>query len=106
LIAMVAPTLDGVAEGRWAARPPRPDDAIATKDLLLRAWDDADALLAGRWPQIPAARFLAVDSAFGLWTAPNTTTLLYLIDNEIHHRGQGYVYLRMLGVTPPPFYER
>ena len=28
------------------------------------------------------------------------------IDNEIHHRGQGYVYLRALGKEPPPFYER
>ena len=26
--------------------------------------------------------------------------------NEIHHRGQGYVYLRALGIEPPPFYER
>ena len=31
---------------------------------------------------------------------------LYLIDNEVHHRGQGYVYLRALGVEPPPFWER
>jgi uncharacterized damage-inducible protein DinB len=32
--------------------------------------------------------------------------LLYCIDNEIHHRGQGYVYLRALGIEPPPFWER
>ena len=25
---------------------------------------------------------------------------------RIHHRGQGYVYLRALGIAPPPFYER
>jgi uncharacterized damage-inducible protein DinB len=24
----------------------------------------------------------------------------------IHHRRQGYVFLRALGVEPPPFYER
>jgi uncharacterized damage-inducible protein DinB len=30
----------------------------------------------------------------------------YVIDNEIHHRGQGYVYLRELGIEPPPFWER
>jgi uncharacterized damage-inducible protein DinB len=29
-----------------------------------------------------------------------------VIDNEIHHRGQGYVYLRALGIEPPPFCER
>jgi uncharacterized damage-inducible protein DinB len=32
--------------------------------------------------------------------------LLYVIDNEIHHRGQGYVYRRSLGVEPPAFYDR
>lgn len=32
-------------------------------------------------------------------------TLLYMLDNEIHHRGQGYVYLRLLGLEPP-FWER
>ncbi len=32
--------------------------------------------------------------------------LLYWIDNEIHHRGQGYVYLRALGIEPPPFWDR
>ena len=24
----------------------------------------------------------------------------------VHHRGQGYVYLRALGIEPPPFWER
>jgi uncharacterized damage-inducible protein DinB len=32
--------------------------------------------------------------------------MLYWIDNEIHHRGQGYVYLRALGIEPPAFYDR
>ena len=32
--------------------------------------------------------------------------ILYVIDNEVHHRGQGYVYLRAMGIEPPPFYER
>jgi uncharacterized damage-inducible protein DinB len=32
--------------------------------------------------------------------------VLYAIDNEIHHRGRGYVYLRALGIEPPPLYER
>ena len=32
--------------------------------------------------------------------------LLYWIDNEVHHRGQAYVYLRALGIEPPPFYDR
>jgi uncharacterized damage-inducible protein DinB len=32
--------------------------------------------------------------------------ILYVIDNEIHHRGQGYVSLRVLGIEPPAFYDR
>jgi uncharacterized damage-inducible protein DinB len=33
-------------------------------------------------------------------------TLLYFLDNEIHHRAQGFVYLRELGIEPPAFYRR
>jgi uncharacterized damage-inducible protein DinB len=29
-----------------------------------------------------------------------------VIDNEIHHRAQGYVYLRALNIEPPHFWER
>ncbi len=32
--------------------------------------------------------------------------LTYALENEIHHRAQGYVYLRLLGVEPPAFYVR
>jgi uncharacterized damage-inducible protein DinB len=37
---------------------------------------------------------------------PVHSLLFYIIDNEVHHRGQGYVYLRALGIEPPPFYDR
>jgi uncharacterized damage-inducible protein DinB len=33
-------------------------------------------------------------------------TIQYAVDNEIHHRGQAYVYLRALGIEPPHFWER
>ena len=32
--------------------------------------------------------------------------ILYAVDNEIHHRAQGYVYLRSLSIEPPAFYDR
>jgi uncharacterized damage-inducible protein DinB len=47
-----------------------------------------------------------VEKAFGEWEMPGIVTIQYAIDNEIHHRGQGYVYLRALGIEPPPFWER
>jgi len=40
------------------------------------------------------------------YTGVTNDLLLYTIDNEVHHRGQGYVYLRALGIEPPPFWER
>ena len=105
MLQMIAPTMKGVLEDDWAAGgygEPGPD----TRNGLLDAWDAADRVLAESWPKIPAARFHETANAFGLWKAPVVTTLMYLIDNEVHHRAQGYVYLRMLGVTPPLFYQR
>jgi uncharacterized damage-inducible protein DinB len=52
------------------------------------------------------ARFQETDKAFGQWEMTIYGLLFYLVDNEIHHRGQGYVYLRSLGIEPPAFYER
>ena len=73
---------------------------------MLRLWDEATAQLTALWPQIPAGRFLDTLTAFGQYTDALHNLILYVIDNEIHHRGQGYVYLRALGIEPPPFYER
>ena len=58
------------------------------------------------WPQIPPGRFQETLTAFGQYPGVLHDLILYVIDNEIHHRGQGYVYLRALGIEPPPFYER
>jgi len=105
MLQMIEPTMKGVLENDWSpggyGRP-----GPTTKPDLLDAWDAADRALAESWPKITPERFHESASAFGLWTAPVITTLMYLVDNEIHHRGQGYVYLRMLGVTPPSFYQR
>jgi uncharacterized damage-inducible protein DinB len=102
-LGMAVPTLNGVISGKWeqfaAAK-------ATTKAELLQMWDDATAEINALWPKIPAARFQEVDTAFGQWKMAIYDLLLYIRDNEIHHRGQGYVYLRSLGIEPPPFYER
>jgi uncharacterized damage-inducible protein DinB len=69
-------------------------------------WDEATEKLNAIWPTIPAHRFAEVDKAFGQWENSGINTILYGIDNEIHHRGQGFVYLRALGLEPPSFWER
>ncbi len=77
-----------------------------TRAELLRLWDADTAEIDRYWAQLPPGRFQETDTAFGQWTMPVYDLLLYGIDNEIHHRGQGYVYLRALGIEPPAFWER
>jgi uncharacterized damage-inducible protein DinB len=102
-IRMAVPIVDGVSTGKWeefkAEKP-------TSKSELLRLWDEQTAELNKKFPKIPPHRFSEVDKAFGKWEAPGLETIQYAIDNEIHHRGQGYVYLRALGIEPPPFWER
>jgi uncharacterized damage-inducible protein DinB len=77
-----------------------------TKAALLVLWDQATEEIVEIWPEIPAQRFAEIDKAFGQWENSGINTILYGIENEIHHRGQGYVYLRALGIEPPAFYDR
>ena len=103
MLAMALPMVRGAATGAWDASFDRPS---LSKAELLRQWDADTAELDRYWAQIPAARFQETMTAFGMYTSPLYDLLLYGIDNEVHHRGQGYVYLRALGIAPPPFWER
>ncbi len=102
-IGMAVPTLNGVITGTWA---PFSSPKATTKAEILKLWDESTAEINALWPKIPAARFQEVDTAFGQWKMAIYDLLLYIRDNEIHHRGQGYVYLRSLGIEPPHFWER
>ncbi|MCW5980068.1 MAG: DinB family protein [Bryobacteraceae bacterium] len=103
LLAIGEPLVRGVATGEWDesfTREERP------KEEILGLWDDSTARIGALWPRIPPERFDETMTAFGKYPGRAYDLLLYAIDNEIHHRGQGYVYLRALGIEPPPFYER
>lgn len=104
MLQMAVPSLRGVVTGEWGSGAPAAE--VRTKADILRLWDEATREIDTLWPTIPPHRFQEVDRAFGLYEGPGYWLLLYVIDNEIHHRGQGYVYLRALGIEPPPFYER
>jgi uncharacterized damage-inducible protein DinB len=97
------PIAEGVATGKWEEYK---GEKPTTKSDLLRIWDDHTVKLNEAWEKIPPHRFSEVDKAFGQWESPGIGTIQYAIDNEIHHRGQGYVYLRTLGIEPPHFWER
>jgi len=102
-LAMTVPMTAGTVDGQWGSYQ---GGTARTKAELLTAWDADTARLAELWPKIPAAHFADTVTAFGSYTGKLHDLFLYVIDNEIHHRGQGYVYLRALGIEPPPFYER
>ena len=102
LLAMAAPMTQGLATGDWEEMADLPD----SKEGVLRAWDESTEEIDAFWSRIPASRFHEEITSFGQYTGPGHWQVLYVIDNEIHHRGQGYVYLRALGVEPPLFWER
>jgi uncharacterized damage-inducible protein DinB len=102
-LGMGVPTMHGVITGQWKQFE---SAKATTKADILRLWDEATAEIDRLWPTIPAERFQEEDTAFGQWKMTMYALLLYVVDNEIHHRGQGFVYLRSLGIEPPPFYER
>ena len=103
MVSMAAPFLRGVVTGTW--------DAAVSRDVndraeLLRQWDASTAEIDALWRKLTPERFHETVKAFGQYEGVVSDLLLYVIDNEVHHRGQGYVYLRALGVEPPPFWER
>lgn len=103
--------ISGIATGDWTAggvaSASHPKEALpATKEALLARWDKVTADIDRLFPEIAPERWQEQEKAFGMYDGKIWTTTMYLVDNEIHHRGQGYVYLRALGIEPPPFWDR
>lgn len=107
ILGMAVPGMKGIVTGTWEnGQDVFSKQVPSTKKELLELWDETTNQINELWAQIPPARFQEVDIAFGLYEGPGYYTIWYWIDNEIHHRGQGYVYLRSLGIEPPPFWDR
>jgi uncharacterized damage-inducible protein DinB len=108
LIGMTDGGVRGLASREWDnanemyAKYPMP----GTQAEVLQIWDRVTEQIDRLWPVIPPERFGEVDKAFGVWEGRMFGIFQYWIDNEIHHRGQAYVYLRALGIEPPAFYDR
>lgn len=108
MVRMGAPGVRGVVVGKYQTwqEVEKSYKTPTTKEELLNAWDRSCEQIKSLWPHIKPERFPQIEKAFDTWEGPIYWSVLYYIDNEIHHRGQGYVYLRSLGIEPPPFWER
>ncbi|HTF19432.1 MAG TPA: DinB family protein [Chryseolinea sp.] len=104
MLGMAKPGMDGIITRKWDAFSDA--KSVETKDHLLAKWDETTAYIDENWSKIPEGRFHEDDVAFGQWPGKIYWMMMYFVDNEIHHRGQGYVYLRALGIEPPHFWER
>lgn len=105
MIAIAAPGLESIVA--WVPNEFKEDkEDLTSKQSLLGRWDADTEKINALYGQIPEKRFQEMFNLFGQYEFPVVQNLLYFIDNEIHHRGQGYVYLRALGIEPPFFWER
>lgn len=101
--------IEGLVTGQWKSMEETSHvtgNIPQTKADLLDVWDGVTEKLDTLWHQLAAEKFQEEVVAFGAYPGKIYSTLFYIIDNEIHHRGQGYVYLRSLGIEPPAFWDR
>jgi uncharacterized damage-inducible protein DinB len=105
LLSIAVPALKSIAEND--IKPYTEEGYILkTKADYLKKWDEATEEINHYWQQIPEEDFDKVFNLFNQYEFPIIHNILYFIDNEIHHRGQAYVYLRALNIEPPFFWER
>ena len=105
LLAIAAPGLKEIVTGINIPFQESTEN-FKTKAQLLAHWDDSTEEINKYWDLLSPEKFHETNNLFGQYNFPVIQNILYFIDNEIHHRGQGYVYLRALGIEPPFFWER
>ncbi|HLN60398.1 MAG TPA: DinB family protein [Symbiobacteriaceae bacterium] len=103
---MESANMRGIATGEWVWSPDE-FKAITTARALLEACEAVRSQTLTWWPKLTVERMVTVeqDPFFGP-AQSHFDRIHYTLENEIHHRGQGFVYLRILGKEPPLFYER
>ena len=104
LLAIAVPGLTQIARDKEMELEEKREE-LKTKQDLLNAWDQSTDEINALWKLIKPERFREEINLFGQYNNIGIKSIQYFIDNEIHHRGQGYVYLRALGIEPPFFWE-
>lgn len=105
LISIAGPALKGIVEKQveeFSEEAFQPK----TKEEILAKWDFETEVINHYFNKISEDGFQETFNLFGQYEFPVYQNILYFVDNEVHHRGQGFVYLRALGIDPPFFWER
>lgn len=106
LLSIAVPGLQGIVDRAEEGYTESGLEGIVTKNALLQKWGEDTPQIEVLFNRIPEGDFHETFNLFGQFNFPIIDNILYFIDNEIHHRAQGYVYLRALGIQPPFFWER
>src|ERR1043165_6899681 len=83
----------------------KPDPKTSTEELVAtfdQSHNELVARVAALTPQQLGEEIAPFGGKYGTMT--RESLLQTMREHEIHHRGQLYVYLRMLGVDVPPLY--
>lgn len=104
MLAIAGPGLIAIVD--QVEKPYEETTDLNTKTKILEKWDQETEVINTYFRRITTERFSETFNLFGEYKFPVIHNILYFIDNEIHHRGQGYVYLRAIGIEPPFFWER
>ncbi|SHL77282.1 DinB family protein [Flavobacterium chilense] len=106
LLAIAVPGLKGIVTKEVKPFTEEASEKLIFKAQYLEKWDEATAEINQYWEKLSVEDFNETFNLFGQYEFPVIQNILYFVDNEVHHRGQGYVYLRALGIDPPFFWER
>src|SRR4028118_2298509 len=105
LLGIAVPGIREIAGGKVEELSEHIDKANS-KANILALWDEATVEINSYWSLIPEEKFHEKILTFGKYEGTVWSSIFYFIDNEIHHRAQGYVFLRSRGIEPPPFWQR
>ncbi len=105
LLAIAVPGLTEIVSGKTSEFDENRDYGNTKAEFLIK-WDQDTEEINKLWEQLGIERFQENIKLFGQYEGSVLSNIQYFVDNEIHHRGQGYVYLRALDIEPPFFYDR
>jgi len=106
LLGIAVPGLRGIVDKEVKPFTEEQAEKMIFKAQYLEKWDEATELINQYWEKLSIEDFNETFNLFGQYEFPVIQNILYFVDNEVHHRGQGYVYLRALNIEPPFFWER